>query len=227
MNGTTAVWDRVSHPEDGLTERKPERAGERDFKETVVAFANAVSQGSEGVLFIGVSDKGDNLGCRGVESLQKTVTRIWANECYPPIAARFESRQFDGKAVLAVIVPHSTQRPHFSGHAFRRVGSQNLKSDEAAYSDFIVARSSVGAKILENKGKVVLVRSVGKKLGDPKPVPANYSEDGQFVIKACDPHTVTLESTASNRNYVEQIENFSVSSEPSGKLLLIVRDAHR
>jgi hypothetical protein len=227
MNGTTAVWDRVSHPEDGLTERKPEGAGERDFKETVVAFANAVPQGSEGVLFIGVSDKGDILGCSGVESLQKTVTRICTNECYPPIAARLESRQFDGKDVLAVIVPHSTQRPHFSGHAFRRVGSQNLKSDEAAYSDFIVARSSVGAKILENKGKVVLVRSVGKKLGDPKPVPPNYSEHGQFVIKACDPHTVTLESTASNRNYVEQIENFSVSSEPSGKLLLIVRDAHR
>lgn len=228
MNGSYAVWDRLSHPEDGLTERKPEGAGERDFKEAVVAFANSVPQGSEGVLFVGVADKsGDILGCSGIESLQKTIFRICANECYPPITVRLESRQFDGKAVLAVIVPHSTQRPHFSGHAFRRIGSQNVKSDEAAYSDFIVARSSVGAKIVENRGKVVQLRTVGKKLGDPKPVPPNHSEGGQFMILECDPHTVTLESTASNRKYVEQMENFSISYEPSGKLLLIVRDAHR
>jgi len=228
MNGASAVWERLSHPEDGLTERKPEGAGERDFKETMVAFANAVQPGSEGVLFVGVADKtGEILGCGGIGSLQKTITRICSNECYPPIAARFESRQFDGKAVLAVIVPHSTQRPHFSGHAFRRVGAQNVKSDEAAYSDFIVARSSVGAKILENRGKVVQLRMHGKKLGDPTPLPPNYSEGGQFVIRACDPHTVTLESIASNRRYVEQMENFLISYEPSGKLLLLVRDAHR
>lgn len=222
-----AVWDRLSHPEDGLTERKPEGAGERDFKETLVAFANAVPQGSEGILFVGVSDKGDILGCKGIDSLQKTINRICSNDSYPPILARFESKEFEGKAVLAVIVPYSAQRPHFSGHAFRRVGSQNVKADEAAYSDFIAARSSVGARILENRGNVVQVRSVGKKLGDPRPVPPNYSESGQFLIEACDPHTVTLQSTASNRRYVEQIENFSISSDPSGKLLLIVRDAHR
>lgn len=228
MNGGSAFWDRLPHPEDGLTERKPEGAGERDFKEAVVAFANSVPQGSEGVLFIGVADKtGDILGCGGIESLQKTISRICANECYPPITARLESRQFDGKAVLAVIVPHSIQRPHFSGHAFRRIGSQNVKSDEAAYSDFIVARSSVGAKILENSGQVVQVRTVGKKLGDPMPLPQNYSEGGQFTIYACDPHTVTLQSVASGKRYVEQLEKFSVSYEPSGKLLLIVRDTHR
>ena len=126
-----------------------------------------------------------------------------------------------------MIVPHSPQRPHFSGHAFRRVGSQNIKSDEAAYSDFITARSSVGAKILENRGKVVTVRTHGKKLGDPKPLAPNVSEHGQFTIEACDPHTVTLQSIASGRRYVEQIENFSVSQEPSGNLLLLVRDTHR
>ena len=74
MNGTSAVFDRISHPEDGLTERKTEGAGERDFKETVVAFANSVPQGSEGVLFIGVADKtGEILGCNGIESLQKNT----------------------------------------------------------------------------------------------------------------------------------------------------------
>ena len=59
------IWDRISHPEDGLTERKTEGAGERDFKDTVCAFANSVPASTEGVLFIGISDKnGEILGCK-------------------------------------------------------------------------------------------------------------------------------------------------------------------
>ena len=159
------IWDRASNPEDGLTERKPESAGERDFKETITAFANSVPPGAEGVLFLGIADKtGEILGCKGVESLQKTISRICSNDCYPPIGHRLESKEFGGKIVLAAIIPHSGLRPHFSGHAFRRIGSQNIKSDEAAYSDFIVARSSIGAKILEHRGKVVLIRTQGKNL---------------------------------------------------------------
>ncbi len=220
------IWDRISHPEDGLTERKPESAGERDFKETITAFANSVPPGAEGVLFVGVADKnGEILGCKGVESLQKTISRLCSKDCYPPINHRLESREFDGKSVLAVIIPHSTLRPHFSGHAYRRVGSQNLKSDEAAYSDFIVARSSVGAKILEYRGKLVLVRTQGKKLGDHKPLPITYSEGGRFLLEACDPHTVTLQNVASGQKVFEQIENFFVSRDAAtGQEMFIVRE---
>ena len=222
------VWDRISHPEDGLTERKPEAAGERDFKETICAFANSVPLGAEGILFIGVADKTEEiLGCKGVDSLQKTISKICSNDCYPPIPHRLESRKFDDKIVLAVIIPHSTQRPHFSGHAFRRVGSENKKSDEAAYSDFIETRSSVGAKLLEYRGKQVLIRSQGKKLGDSKPLPPNYSEGGYFLIEACDAHTVTLLNISSDRRLFEQVENFSVSRDPkTGNDMFLVRDTH-
>ncbi len=222
------IWDRISHPEDGLTERKPESAGERDFKETITAFANSVPPGAEGVLFVGVADKtGAILGCKGVESLQKTISRLCSNDCYPPINHRLESHAFEGKAVLAVIIPHSTLRPHFAGHAYRRVGSQNIKSDEPAYSDFLVARSSVGAKILEYRGKVVLIRTQGKKLGHNKPLPITYSEGGRYVIEACDPHTVTLQDVASGQKLFEQIENFFVSRDAStGQEMFVVRDTH-
>lgn len=222
------IWDRISHPEDGLTERKTESAGERDFKETITAFANSVPPGAEGVLFVGVADKtGKILGCKGVESLQKTISRLCSNDCYPPINHRLESRELEGKAVLAVIIPHSTLRPHFSGHAYRRVGSQNIKSDEAAYSDFLVARSSIGAKILEYRGKVVLIRTQGKKLGDHKPLPNTYSEGGRFVIEACDTHTVTLRNVASGQKLFEQIENFFVSRDATtGQEMFVVRDTH-
>ena len=221
------IWDRLSHPEDGLTERKPEGAGDRDFKETLVSFANSVPQGSEGVLFVGISDKGNILGCKGVESLQKTISKICDNDCYPPISHRLEVGEFEGKTILAAIIPPSTRSPHFSGHAFRRVGSQNIKSDEAAYADFIVTRNSVGAKVIENRGRAVQVRTQGKRLGDPAPMAPNYREGGLFVIEACDPHTVALRATESGQRYVEQLENFSVSYEPSGQIVFWVRDVHK
>jgi len=225
MNGTSAIWARLLLPEDGLTERKLESAS--DFKETVVAFANSVPQGSEGVLFVGIADKTSEIrGCKGVDSLQKTISRICLVDCYPPIPHRLETRELEGKVVLAVIIPYSAERPHFSGHAFRRIGSQTMKSDEATYSDFIVARSSVGAKIVENSGRVVLIQTHGKRLGDPRPLPPDFSEHGPFTIEACDPHTVTLKDVASGRKYVEQIENISISYGPSGQLLLLVRDVH-
>jgi hypothetical protein len=219
------IWERLSDPEDGLTERKPEAAGERDFKETLVAFANSVPDGSEGVLFVGVGDKpGEILGCKGIESLQKTITRLCANECYPPVQHTCEASNIDGKAVLAVIVPYSANRPHFAGHAFRRVGAQNIKADERAYLDFIASRSSVGARVLENRGKVVQVRSYGKRIGDPRPQAPSYSEGGKFLLEVCDPHAVTLQDITSGKRVIEQLENFSVSYEASGELLFLVRN---
>jgi len=222
------VWGRMKNPEDGLTERKPEGAGSSDFKETIVAFSNSVPEGALGVLFVGVANSGEVLGCGGVESLEKSIARICENDCYPPITIRFECRAMDeGKPVLAVIVPHSTRRPHFAGHAFQRVGSQNRKADEPLYAEFIAARSTVGAKILANKGNVVQIKTVGKKLGNPAPLPPNYSEGGKFVIRDCDTHTVTLENISTNVRCVEQLENFSISADAAGQLLLLVRESRR
>jgi hypothetical protein len=90
-----------------------------------------------------------------------------------------------------------------------------------------VARSSVGAKLLEYRGKQVLIRSQGEKLGDSKALPPNYSEGGQFLIEACDAHTVTLRNTSSGQKLFEQIENFSVSRDPkTANDMFLVRDAH-
>ncbi len=222
------IWDRISHPEDSLTERKPEAAGERDLKETITAFANSVPRGSEGVLFVGVADKtAEIVGCKGVDSLQKKISKICTNDCYPPVQHQLQSRDFDGKTVVAVIIPHSTQRPHFAGHAFRRLGAQNVKSDETAYADFITARSSVGAKILELRGKTVRIRTLGKKLGNPHPLPGGYSEAPECLIEDCDAHVVTLTILASSQRVFEQLENFSISRDPNtGADMLLVRNAH-
>lgn len=209
-----------------MLERKPEGAGEKDFKQTVVAFANSVPDGTEAVLFIGVENKsGKILGCTGVESLQRTITNICNNECYPAIVHRLESKKFEGKDVLAVVISASAQRPHFSGHAFRRVGSQSLKSDEAMYSDFIVSRSSVGAKVLQNRGRAVQIKAQGKRLGDPAPLPPTYSEGGRYLITECNPHTVTFQKLSSQQFYVEQFENIAISYDTSGNLVLLVRPA--
>jgi hypothetical protein len=222
------VWGRLRHPEDGLTERKTESAGSSVFKEVAVSFANGVPEGREGILFVGVANNGDVIGCSNIDSTQKTITRLLEQECYPPVPARFEARAMEeGKEVLAVIVPFSRTRPHFTGHAYRRVGSENRRCDEEAFKDFITTRTSVGAKLLAHKGQVVRVRSYGKKIGNPSPLPPTYTEGGDYIIVNCDVHTVTLRNTGSDVHCVEQTENFSISADPAGKLVFIVREPRR
>lgn len=221
-----SVWDRLKNPEDALTERKPQGAGS-DFKVTIVAFANSVPEGREGVMFVGIADDGSILGCPNVDSLAKTMRRIAENECYPPIKITTEGKLIGGRHVLAVIVPLSTLKPHFSGHAYYRRGAESVKADEVAYADFITARSSVRGKLLEYLGKVVKVRGVGKKIGEPRPVAPNHHEGAEYVIQACDTHTVRLLHIGTHEIVVEDSDNFSVSQDALGKLEFVVRDRHR
>jgi len=209
------VWDRLPHPEDGLTERKPESAG-GDFKIALVALANTAPAGKEDVLFIGVGDKGEVLGCKGIDSLQKTISRICRDDCYPPIEHQMAARNLDGKAALAVIIPHSPKRPHFSGHAYHRVGAKSEKSDETQYLEFIASRSTAGAKLLEYKGRPVKMYALGKKFGEPAPLEQRYEEGDLCVIEACDPHGATFSLSSSGRRVYEPLENFSVGREPNG-----------
>jgi hypothetical protein len=219
-----SVWDRIRNPEDALHERKPEGAGERDFKETITAFANSVPEGQQGILFVGLANDGTVLGCRGAPSLQKTIARIAQNDCYPPIEVQFEISRVEGKDVLAVVVPHSKARPHFSGHAFYRKGEENAKADENAYRDFYVRRAAVNSTLLDYRGKeCVKVRTLGKKLGNPSPLPAGYSQHLECTIEEVDYHTVTLRDAANTQLYYEPIENFSISREShSGAFMFVV-----
>jgi hypothetical protein len=68
--------------------------------------------------------------------------------------------QKDGRQALAVIVPGSELRPHFSGPAYVRRGSQSLEASEEQFEELIAQRSSKASKILEFKDKLVTVVNV-------------------------------------------------------------------
>jgi len=56
-------------------------AGAREFRKTIVAFANSVAEGEAAVLFIGVSDRGDIVGVGSPDSLQKTIREFCERDC--------------------------------------------------------------------------------------------------------------------------------------------------
>src|SRR5881296_3700907 len=113
---------RLSHKEDNFTERKPSGAKRDELRKTIVAFANSLGEGHTGVLYIGVADNGVIQGVEGIDSLQKTVGRICADDCYPAIVPTCTSLNIGGKTILAVEISASSRRPHFAGPAFVRVG---------------------------------------------------------------------------------------------------------
>lgn len=65
----------------------------------------------------------------------------------------------DGRQCLAVIVPGSSERPHFAGLSYVRVGSESREASKQQFETLIAIRNSKARKILEFKGKQISVLS--------------------------------------------------------------------
>src|SRR5262245_13098121 len=118
---------RLQDAEDALVERK-EKAHLQQVKAAVVGLANSLADGTTGVLFIGVGDDGTPTGVLGdVDEVQKRV-RGYLSECYPPLPYQICAVDVDGVPVLAVVVLPSREKPHFTGKAYARVGSETVEA---------------------------------------------------------------------------------------------------
>src|SRR5260370_39278258 len=115
------LLERLKQDEDALVERKTK--GDRSgVMETLVAFANSVEPGQEAVLFLGVRPDKTVVGVENADKLQQSVHDWALNECYPPVGVKFQVLDHLGPGlVLAIIVPPSKERPHFTGQAYKRV----------------------------------------------------------------------------------------------------------
>lgn len=204
----------LSAPEDNFLERKLESVSERDIRKTVVAFANSVSPEREAVLFIGVSDNGDVIGCTDPDEKQKKVRRA-CDDCFPPVTFSCEVVSKDGRSVVAVIVRHSEDRPHFAGPAFIRQGSQSVLASRQAFEDMINSRLSKVAAISRFKtAGVVTVTALQHHLGESKRVSdSGHREHDECTILDCDSHIVRLRSIRSGRTYSEPLDHISLSRD--------------
>ena len=147
---------RLRNFEDNFVERKTS-GDSKDWLKTVVAFANSTPVGYPAVLFIGVKDDGTpEEKTVNLDSLQRSFSEK-VSEAYPTIYYLTKMVSVEGKQVLAVIVPGSTDRPHFAGQAYVREGSRSVVASKPQFEEMIASRNSKAYEILKWKGKTVTV----------------------------------------------------------------------
>lgn len=129
-----------------------------DWLKTVVAFANSIPVGQVGVLFIGVKRDGqiEKLTDTQIDEAQRTL-RQKISLAYPRIEYSVKTIELDGRMVIAVVVPASSQTPHFAGPSYIRVGSETVKATEEQYGRFLDRRSGPCFTILGSVGKSISV----------------------------------------------------------------------
>ena len=216
---------RLQNHEDALVERKPDGVNAGEIRQTIVAFANGVAPDTSGVLFIGVHNDGRIQGVENPDKLQKTVREQCERVCYPPIAFNSEVLNIEGRPVLAVVIPHSTNRPHFSGPAFIRRGSESVAASQELFEELIVSRSDKVAAILRMRGSPVTVICVQHRLGSTEHITdRRYRTRSDCAIQSCDAHIVRMKDLASDRSITEPLELVTVSyDEERHRPMLVIK----
>lgn len=178
---------RLRSFEDAFVERKS-KSDRGGWLKTIVAFANSTPIGYPATLFIGVDDSGQIVDQMNVESTMRSVSDLVGEHAWPPIYILPKAVSHEGKSCVAVIVPGSSERPHFAGRSYVRVGEQTKDASEQQFAELIAQRSSKARKILDWKDKEIAV--VQKQRNGNF-----YSEQGlsaRHVVETCDAHFVTL-----------------------------------
>jgi predicted HTH transcriptional regulator len=144
-----------------LIERKPDGFKDREARRVIVAFAKSTPEGQEAGLFIGIDDKTGRV--QGVASGYSKVLE----ECYPSITVHM----FEGKTVVAIVVPASLRKPHCGGGAYVREGSRSVLATDRLYEELMLSRQDLVRELLKYKRAHTLltVRGIHYMLGSQKP----------------------------------------------------------
>jgi len=142
--------------ENNFVERKTV-SDKRGWLHTAVAFANSTPIDYPAVLFVGVNNDGTLQSVppdHDWEKQQKTVTEV-LSRAYPALYYLPKILRDAGREFLAVIIPGSPLRPHFTGKSYIRVGPETKEASEQQFNNLIAERSSKVYEILKWKGKMV------------------------------------------------------------------------
>ncbi|HVI32668.1 ATP-binding protein [Phenylobacterium sp.] len=216
---------RLNSSEDSFVERKSQGVKPQDIRKAVTAFANTLPEGQHGVVFIGIGDKGAVEGCENADALQKRV-REAAEECYPPLTPQCVVLKVDGRDVVAVVVDASKDKPHFSGPAYVRQGSESVKASKRLFDEMVDARhGKVEAILRMREVPAITVIGLGHRLGGTRrDVERGYREGCECRVIGCDAHTVTLQRLSDSWTFYEAVERIETSIDGNMKRpMLIVR----
>ena len=202
---------RIADHEDNFTERKAEGTGSA-WRRTIVSFANSVPEGRVAHLLIGVADDGSILGCSNPDNTQKTIRKICDSDCYPRVEFSSEVVTTDSGAVVVVSIPASTNRPHFSGPAYVRRGSESVAASHELFDEMVHGRNAKTGAILKLKNTVVSLIGLGHKLGSTRrTAQRDYHENGEGMILGCDAHVVRFQLLNTQEHMSEPLEHVQIS----------------
>ena len=201
--------------ESSAIERKPDGFKDREARKVIVAFANSTPEGQAAVLFIGLDDKtGQVLGVANADALQSRYSKV-LEECYPSITVHMHALAFEGKIVVAIVVPASSRKPHFAGGAYIREGSRSVLASDKLYDELILSRHDVVRELLKYKRAhtFLSVRGINYKLGSQKPFQggAYVEEIPDTKVEDCNGFSVTLYRLDSQVSFSENLKRVSIS----------------
>lgn len=207
---TEFQFQQVLHAqEDAYLERKPETANREEIRRTAVAFANTVEDGREAVLLIGVDDDGNVSGVQNPDAKQKDVRRILTEDCYPPIEHQAQVFAAAGRSVVAITIPTSGQRPHFSGPAFVRRGAESVNATPAQYEDLIASRTEKCRVLQTWRDQPITILEDRLRL-DHGPVQGQWRAVREGRVVSCNSHTVKLRDTGSDAHFTLQLQQVEI-----------------
>jgi hypothetical protein len=157
---------KLGQSEDPWVERKESFQADKILK-TLVGLANSVPQGEEAaVLFIGASNSGKHPGVMDADGAQKEINSLVKSRAYPEIIISMTvfSVLVDGnsKEILAVVIPASKQKPHFSGAAWVRKGSETVRASAEMFEELIASRHETVRVLQKHKGNRIALSMVSK-----------------------------------------------------------------
>lgn len=106
---------------------------------TIVAFANA----DGGIVLLGVRDSGEILGVEVGEHTKERLSTAITDSTDPIVYPSIEIIPFAGKAVVAIKVEASENRPHLcKGRAYKRVGATDVQLSRDEYEKLLLTRAT-------------------------------------------------------------------------------------
>jgi hypothetical protein len=195
----------LKNHEDNFIERKPDSIKPAEIRRTVSAFANTVPKGRFAVLFIGVRDDGTITGCQNPDAKQKAVRESSEQDCYPPIKMTSEVLRLKDGDVVAVVIGASHDRPHFTGQAYERRGSESVAASPELYRELITRNNGIADALLDLKSQVVSYISLDHRAGEVRRVPGGqYREGGECRVLDCNAHFARFEIIGGTGGYFNE-----------------------
>jgi hypothetical protein len=123
-----------------------------------------------------------------------------------------------GVDVVAVVVETSEQRPHFTGHAYIRRGSETVKASPELFDELVATRIDKVRRILQEKGKIVTVEILPKKSSadsglKPGILALKANNSPRILdcrVDGCDAFVLHFTDVNSGQHYTSPIERVTI-----------------